>query len=62
MASVWIGSWGLFAVDEDIQRHLTLKRAGWDIYRIPYDKWANNRETCLKEISLFFHNEISKAS
>ena len=49
-------------VDEDIQRHLTLKRAGWDIYRIPYDKWANNRETCLKEISLFFQTEISKAS
>ena len=49
-------------VDEDIQRHLTLKRAGWDIYRIPYDKWANNRETCLKEISQFFQTEISKAS
>ena len=50
-------------VDEDIQRHLTLKRAGWDIYRIPYDKWQSSRELCLEEISSYFqHSPLVKAS
>ena len=50
-------------VDEDIQRHLTLKRAGWDIYRIPYDKWQSSREVCLEEISSYFHKpSLEKAS
>ena len=50
-------------VDEDIQRHLTLKRAGWDIYRIPYDKWQSSREVCLEEISSYFQKpSLEKAS
>jgi len=49
-------------VDEDIQRHLTLKRAGWDIYRIPYDKWESSREQCLNEISSYFALETRRAS
>tara|TARA_B100000965_G_scaffold380267_1_gene376679 strand:+ start:1783 stop:5043 length:3261 start_codon:yes stop_codon:yes gene_type:complete len=41
-------------VDEDIQRHLTLKRAGWDIYRITYDKWEKDPASCLSDINSYF--------
>jgi len=49
-------------VDEDIQRHLTLKRAGWDIYRIPYDKWESSRKECLEDIVSYFQADLRKAS
>ena len=49
-------------IDEDIQRHLTLKRAGWDIYRIPYDKWEKNQATCLSEINKYFKKDVQRAS
>ena len=49
-------------VEEDIQRHLTLKRAGWDIYRIPYDKWETEKSTCLNEVLSYFESKLKRAS
>ncbi len=49
-------------VDEDIQRHLTLKRAGWDIYRITYDRWDKNPASCLSEVNDYFNKKIRRAS
>ena len=49
-------------VEEDIQRHLTLKRAGWDIYRIPYDKWETEKSTCINEVLSYFESKLKRAS
>lgn len=35
---------------EDVQRHLVLRRAGWEIYRIPYHSWVKDRSPHLDDI------------
>ena len=35
---------------EDVQRHLVLRRAGWEIYRIPYHSWINDPSPHLNDI------------
>jgi len=35
---------------EDVQRHLVLSRAGWEIYRIPYHSWIRDPSPHLDQI------------
>lgn len=45
---------------EDIQRHVVLRRAGWDIYRIPLSTWRSHAEGHIEGIIKLLENPVDR--
>ena len=43
---------------DDVARHLLLKRAGWELVRIPYYGWRSSPERYLTEVDDWFAAQV----
>lgn len=48
--------------DDDVRKHLILRRAGWDIVHIPYHEWQQDAEGCLARILARLSQPVLPAS